>query len=305
MNPYEKHDLKKFIESIPPEEVEKNTILQDEENLQIHKKFVNYHKRGKCSFCKHSLKSFVKNDPCFHWLLLPKGVSKNDIKTYLNNEISFFRLQSYLRWIANTDIFMANINDLQEEKPGNTLISETIKYKEIEWTLVIGNTDKDGHNNSKIGFKPHYHLQIIRNGRIYLKFNDCHIFLTDDDLFNIECMRQSDGLFQIGHSHGEGFSEIENLKNQEDLLEFDSILKVVDYPQKATINRQTIITAKPGKKISGDLIIEALKESEKTKEPIGRIMARLAQEASVTTILNPSDNLPDMKTRNHRKKKNK
>ena len=301
MNPYKSAGLRSYLESIPQNKYAFETKKQDEINKQVYNKFISCYKKGKCFLCKHSINAFVKKDPCFHWLLLPKDITKNELKKYLCTELSFYRLESYLRWIANTELFIGSINDLEEEKPNNAFICETIKFKNLEWTLLVGNNDKDGHEASVVGNKPHYHIQIMRDNRIYFKFNDAHILLSDDDLFSFECIEQAGDIFKIGHTYGEGISIIENAEKEGWLDELDSVSKNTDDLAKATIHRHTIISAPPGGKISGKMLEEAMEESKRTKEPIGRIMARLNQDLEITTVLEPSENVPEMKKRNQRK----
>jgi len=297
---YKDHDLRSFLLSIPPNEIEVMNRKQDEDNLHQYKRFKNALAKNKCFLCNHSLNSFVNKDPCFHWLLLPDGITKKELIKYLNSEISFYNLESYLRWMANTDTFLGNINDLEEEKPEHIHMVETIRYKHLEWTLQISNSDKNGHCDSIIGKKPHYHIQILRNNKIYLKFNDCHIFLTDQNLFHFECSKQAGDIYKIRHSYGEGYSELEYFDKTNNLDEFDKTLKVSDNPEKAQFRRQTFIEAPAGKSISGELLAQAFEESNKTKEPVGRIIHRLNNELKITTMITPSENIPDIKKRNQR-----
>jgi len=233
-------------------------------------------------------------------LLLPNGITKKDVVKYLNNEISFYQLESYLRWIANTELFIGNISDLDEDKPVNCFICETIKYRNIEWTINVGEADKEGHENSLVGNKPHYHLQILRDNKIFIKFNDVHIRFTDNDLFTMECISQGKGIFKFGHTYGEGISILEEASENGWINELDAISKNVDDPSQASIHRQTIITAPPGKTISGDDFVKAVQESKVTKEPVGKIMSRINSELQITTILEPSENVPELKKRTKR-----
>lgn len=302
MNPYRSKYLRGLLKSIPKSKIDYENKKQEEEAKEIYKKFITNFNRGKCYFCCHSLNSFVKNDPCFHWLLLPDGIVKKDLINYLSSGISFYRLESYLRWVANVDFFIGNINDLEQDKPNNDFIIETIKYKNIEWTLHIGLTDLEGHERSAIANKPHYHIQILKNDKSYVKFNDVHIPLSDHDLFTFECSKQAGDIFKISHAYGEGISLLEEAARDGWLDKFDEISKNIDDPSKATIHRSTMISTLPGKKISSDLLADAIEESQKTKEPIGRILSRLDSELQIETILEPSENIPEMKKRSQRKK---
>ena len=90
MNPYKDKDLKKFIESIPQEEKDRITRLQNEEDERVYNDFIVGLKEGKCSLCGNKMDSFEENKPCFHWFACPKGIKKKHFKKYLTNPIGFF-----------------------------------------------------------------------------------------------------------------------------------------------------------------------------------------------------------------------
>jgi len=65
--------------------------------------------------------------------------------------------------------------------------------------------------------------------------------------------------------------------------------------------RVRMMEVPPGGKKSGSLLSEAAEESERTKEPIGRIMKRLLPEATIETVLDRGDGVPDMVKRSGKK----
>jgi hypothetical protein len=298
MNKYKQQDLRKFIESIPQEEVNRQTKLQDDENRRVYDEFRNALKIGMCSFCGHKMDTFDTENPCFHWFTYPTAIRKKHFEIYLKNPIGYFQFECYLRWLANTEQFIGNINDLKDETSKTSYIETTIKYKNIEWAFSIGHTDKDGHPNSKIGSEPHYHIQMIVDDRIFLKFNDFHIPFSDGDLFTMELLEQAGDKVKLGHSFGEGISVLEDIENI-DIL--DEALQISDDYDNAPFNRQTLIIAPEGQTISGEMIQLAIKESNKTKQPIGKIMQRLLKNANITTILAPGDGIPEMTKRSGKK----
>jgi hypothetical protein len=298
MNPYKKQDLNKFIDSFSKEEIERKNREQQEDNEKVYKDFLTNLKNGKCFLCNEKLDDFIVSKPCFHWFTYPKGIKKKYFKNYLKNPIGFFRIDSYFRWLANTEKPLGNINDLKEETSNSSFLETTYKYKNIEWAFSIGKTDIEGHQNSNFGDKPHYHIQMKVDNRIFLKFNDYHIPFTDEDLFTIELFEQAGDRVIKTNSYGHGMSSLEDEGNLEI---FDDEMTITDDFDNATINRQTMIQAPEGETISGELIQKALEESRRTKKPIGKIMQRLMKDSKITTVLSPGDGVPKMSKRNGKK----
>jgi hypothetical protein len=298
MNPYKKQDLKKFIESIPQDVVDEKTRLQDEENKRVYAEFINGLKNGTCFLCNEKMDKFVESKPCFHWFTYPIGIKKKFFKKYLENPIGFFQLDSYFRWLANTEKPIGNINDLKDETSKTSYLETTYKYKNIEWAFSIGHTDVEGHKNSAVGEIPHYHIQMKVDNRIFLKFNDYHIPFSDGDLFTIELFEQASDKVKMGHSFGHGMSILED---EENLEIFDDAMQITDDVENAPFNRQTMIQAPEGQTISGKLIQQAMEESKRTKKPIGKIMQRLMSEAKIVTIISAGEGVPKMAKRGGKK----
>jgi hypothetical protein len=298
MNPYEDKDLRKFIESIPQEEVDRQTRLQAEDNANVYKKFIEGLKVGKCFLCGGQMNSFENVRPCFHWFTYPTGIKKKFFENYLKNPIGFFQLDSYFRWLATTDKPIANINDLKDETSSTSYLETTYKYKNIEWAFSIGYTDKEGHPNAQVGSTPHYHIQMKVDDRIFLKFNDFHIPFSDGDLFTITMLDQAPDKIKLGHSYGEGIGILEDEENL-DLI--DDAMTITDDIENAPFNRQTLIQASEGQTISGEIINQAIEESKRTKKPIGKILQRLLSDAKITTVLTPGEGVPKMTKRSGKK----
>lgn len=302
MNPYKDKDFKAFLESIPQEVIVRKNRLQAEENKRVHDKFIDGLKVGKCFLCGGQMDSFEVNKPCFHWFTYPPGIKKKYFESYLENPVGFFQLDSYFRWLANTENPIGNINDLKDETSKTSYIETTYKYKNIEWALTIGHTDKEGHPNSKVGVTPHYHIQMKVNGQVFLKFNDFHIPFPDSDLFMIEMFEQAADKVQIAHSYGYGAGIIED----EEILEIiDDIVKVSDDAEKAIFNREIMIVARDGNKIPEKLIKKAHEESKLTKQSIAKIMQRLLDEeninADIISTFTPTERIPEMSKRSGKK----
>lgn len=298
MNPYSKVNLKKFIESIPDAEVKKQMKLQDEENRKVYKEFIDKLKKNKCFLCGENIDVFNESKPCFHWFTYPKGIKKKYFNNFLKKPIGFFRLDSYFRWLANSEKPIGNINDLKEETSKTSYIETTYKYKDIVWAFSIGHTDKEGHKNSKWGAIPHYHIQMKIQDRIFLKFNDFHIPFSDEDLFNIELLRQAKDQVKLGYYRGHGIGILEN---EEILPIIDEALTISENEESATFNRQTIIQATEGNTISTEIIVKAIEESNQTKQPVGKILQKYLSDANFTTIISPGEAVPKMTKRSRKK----
>jgi len=298
MNPYKDKDLRKFIESIPQEEVDRQTRLQAENNALVYKEFTDGLKIGKCFLCGGQMDCFEEERPCFHWFTYPTGIKKKYFENYLRNPIGFFQLDSYFRWLANTEKPIANINDLKDETSSTSYLETTYKYKNIEWAFSIGHTDKEGHLNAQVGSIPHYHIQMKVGDRIFLKFNDFHIPFSDGDLFTITILDQAPDKVKLGHSYGHGAGILEDEENI-DLI--DDAMTITDDIENAPFNRQTLIQAPEGQTISGEIIQQAIDESKRTKKPIVKILQRLLSDAKITTILTPGDGVPKMTKRSGKK----
>jgi hypothetical protein len=239
------------------------------------------------------MNSFKIDNPCFHWFTYPQGIKKKYFSNYLNTPIGFYRLESYFRWLANSEKHICNISDLKSEQSSNAFMETTYKYKNIEWSISIKETDIVGHSSSQYGKDPHFHLQMLVDNNIFIKFSDFHIPFSDEDLFTIESLKQAPDKVIQRHSFGEGISILEDEENI-DLL--DESMEITD-EENGAINRSTIITAPEGKKISGDVIEKAIKESNATKQPVGRVLQKLLPDYKSTVIFSPGEAVIDLKKR--------
>lgn len=300
MNPYKDKDLRAFLDSLSQEEIDQETHLQDEENKRVYKEFQDALSIGKCFMCEEQMDSFNENKPCFHWFTYPIGIRKKHFEKYLRMPIGFFQLDSYFRWLANTEKPLGNINDLKEELSSTSFLETTYRYKNIEWAFSIGHTDKEGHPNGRVGAEPHFHLQMQVDNRPFLGFNDFHIPFSDDDLFTLTLLEQAGDQVQIGYLHGQGIGVIEDPENLKILDEF---MSVADDEKSAPFNRQTFIQAPEGQTFSGELFQQAIEESERTKKPVGKILQRLlaGTGANVTTVITPGKGVPKMTKRSGKK----
>ncbi len=267
-----------------------------------YKKFASLFIKGQCSICMKPLKTFSAKTPCLHWLLRPKKFKKKHFPI-LYGEFTFFRMSAYVRWVASLDSPLKNINDIQAEHPGGKLIDFTAKHKHITWSFSCGTSDYEGHMTTRSGNFPHYHMQIKLNGKSFIRYKDFHIPFHDDDLFDIELFTKHKD-FAV-HSYGRG-AGMQELMGSEEGLEYIVDQSVpTDNPEDAAYNLSTMIMAKEGETISGDLIADAMDEAKKS----GRTMASVLREklkdtnANITTMVSPGDGVPETQQRTGRKKK--
>jgi len=302
MNPYKNINLKCFFESFSQEEKDENTRLQTEENERVHNEFLDGLKIGKCFLCGGDLDTFDERKECFHWFTYPHGIKKKHFEEYLRKPIGFFQLDIYFRWLATVEKPLVNINDLKSESSSTSYLETTYKYKNLEWAFSVGKTDLDGHKGGKYGAKPHFHIQMRVDGRIFLNFNYFHIPFSDQDLFTITLLNQAPDKVKLGHTYGYGVGIMED----KELLDvIDNSLRATDDIANAPFNRRTLFVAAEGQQFQGEMIQRAIDESKITRQPISKIMQRLLTEskidAHILSVITPSDGVPEMVKRSGKK----
>jgi hypothetical protein len=290
--------LNKFLDKFTPEFIEEKNRQQSEENKAVHEEFISNLRIGKCFMYGLDMNAFIESKPCFHWFTYPSGIKKKNFEKYLQNSIGFFQLDSYFRWLANSEVFMTNINDLKDETSSMSYLETTYKYKNIEWAFSIGKTDLEGHSAAKVGNNPHYHIQMKVNDNIFLKFNDFHIPFSDQDLFVIELQEQASDKVIKRSSLGAGMSVIEDT---EFMQELDDHMVRSDNNSAAPFNRQTIIIAPEGESITDEIINKAYEESKRTNVPVSKIIQNYLPGAEVIVQITHGEAVPPMTKRSGKK----
>lgn len=284
-------NIKEIFESLSLEYIEEQNRIQLNRNIQEYKKFKDYHILGKCSLCGDFLTEFYSHKPCFHWLLRPNGIKKKHYKRFFANPISFFGLDSYLRWIANLEHPFRNINDLKSEKSNNKILEYTIRYKNIEWSINMDRNDFNGHCSSNNAKFPHFHLQMKVDNNLYIKFNEFHIPLSKSDIFNFRALDEIPDKIMFHNTFGQGMSIIEDLKNLE-ILDVQ-MERSSDY-KTATFETSTLVAMENGETISAENLILLLKEAEETKTPIRHLLKRNYPDAHFFTEIKPGEGVPQI-----------
>lgn len=289
-------DIEDFMNSLTPEQIEKGNKKQEAENKEMYLEFSDAYSKGCCFLCGMKLDYFNPSETCFHWFLKPSDIKKKHFKDYLSEDIGFFKLESYFRWLAHIEKPFRNINDLKSETTESKLLETTIKYKNIEWTLTYGQSDLDGHKDSQNANFPHFHLQMLVDELPFIRFNDFHIPFSKEDLFNIELLKKNNVLFR--NSQAPGMTDI--LEDSEMLEMIDEHCTVPENEEDASLNFGTMIQMPEGKTMSGEEIAEIFEESKRTKRPVRHIMKEHFPDASIVSEVTPADGVPEKKKRKKR-----
>ncbi len=293
------HDTEKFrhfFDDMPPEKIEELNQLNDEEHQRQAAEFKINYEKDICYLCKKPFKTISKNEPCLHWLLRQCKFKKKDF-TKIYKKYGYGSIAAFIRWCANQERFLSNINDLEDEKSDRKIISYTVKWKNIEWTFDCSRKDFEGHKESFIDY-PHYHFQMRIDGRQFINFNDFHVPFTDYDLFVLKnSMEQGDWFKQCFGSIGSGMQEAVSL-DPDDVLENSSRS---DNEDDATYHFSTMIDASDNP-ISGEEIYEIQKEAERTGKSFAYVAKhKLKDRANIQTVISPVDSIPDIASRTEHK----
>lgn len=294
-------EVNKRINAVPWEEfkrkAEEQQVLDDEQFESLKTSL----SQDLCSYCGNHISHFSENKPCFHWLLGRAGGFKKKHFPLLFNEKSYHQLDAYLRWVANTETPLKNINDLKEEKSSNKFIETTIRYKNVEWSFSCTYNDLKGHTDRHEGAMPHYHFQMKKDGYVVINYNGFHIPFQDYDDF---CFAVENGYFdrlQSGHFHGAGMqSFFDNIPSEEIL----DMVENTDDEENAQFHMGTMLIADEGTTISGDDIADMLKERMRTGVPLAKLAQRLPN-VSGTTFITPGDGVPQITKRTEHLKRRK
>lgn len=186
---FEKYDLKRTFDSLPQDFVEQQQKVEDKRNTKDFQELCDSLKLEQCSLCGHPLDYCYETSPCFHVLLNPR-IKRKVRESLFSKPVSFFKLYSYLTWVANSNQPFTNINDIPCDTAGNLLFESTIRYKNIEWSFSLKKSDFEGHIDKKVGKISHYHFQMTADGNVVIPYNQTHIQFTPEDFFYIEMIRQ-------------------------------------------------------------------------------------------------------------------
>ncbi len=290
-------DFAKFLESLPEEQrVHGNEVNRSAAEAE-YQSFLEHFAEGSCYLCKKPLASFSKKLPCPHWLLKPKGFKKKDFPA-ISKRYGYFQIQSFLRWVANSDAFARNINDLPEEGTGGKLFEVTIKHKNLEWAFSCTEADYEGHATSQRTQHQHYHFQMRIDRRPFIDYSDFHVPFSEMDVINIEAMRALPGKVKQRYSFGEGMRDILNDDTVEHIVNTTVASNESD---EAHFKLDTIAMAEEGKKISGDDLYQIIQEAKAKGVTVASLMHKLPN-AQTRVIVTPGPGVVKQAPRSGRKK---
>lgn len=298
MNEERNKRFNEMLNSLSQEEFDLIALKQTEKDENDFRKLSEALKIGKCSFCGYSISHFSESKPCFHWLLKPKGFKKRHFPLLYEGK-GFHQIEAYLRWVANTETPLININDLVDEQDGGKVIQLTIKYKNPEWSFSCSESDFKGHQDSQKGAMPHYHFQMKIDGWVMINYSGFHIPFNDYDDWSFAVKRGDFDRLKAGHIHGASIQDMFDRISAEELL--DNMVRVED-ENTAAFNMQTIITDDEGTTISGDDLADLFEESKRTGVPVAKLIHRL-KNVRGTTFITPGPAVPEMAKRTPHKKR--
>lgn len=289
---------RKIFENMSPEEIEEINRINDEEHQRQAQKFKSGYEKGICYLCNKSFKTISKESPCLHWLLRQCKFKKKDFpKIY--EKYGYGNIAAFVRWCANQERLLSNINDLDDERSERKVLSYTVKWKNIEWTFDCSKNDFAGHQGTSINY-PHYHFQMRIDGRQFINFNDFHVPFTEHDLFVLKnSIEQADWFKQDFGVIGSGMQQAVSVEI-DDILEYTTRS---DDEDEAVYHFSTMIDARDNP-ISGEEIYEMQIEAEKTGKSFAYIaQKRLRERAIVQTVVSPADSVPDIASRTEHKRR--
>ena len=295
---HDTEEYRRFFESLSPKEVEEMNRKNDEEHQKQAAEFKEGYEKGICYLCGKPFKTISKDNPCLHWLLRQCKFKKKDFPKIFE-KFGYGNTAAFLRWSANQEKFISNINDLEEEKSSRKIISYTIKWKNIEWTFDCSKNDFQGHAGTAIDY-PHYHFQMTIDGRQFINFNDFHVTFTDEDVSVIKnTLEQGEWFKQNFGAIGSGMQEAVSV-NLDDVLEHTI---PADNEEEATYHFSTMIDASDNP-ISGEEIYEIQQEAQRTGKSFAYVaQRRLKDRAKVQTVVSPADSIPDIASRTEHKRR--
>lgn len=292
-------ELNKNLEKILSDELQ---AMANDDLVKTKKDFEQFSsdiKKGICYYCRNPITHFSVKKPCLHWLLKPKGFKKKHFNILMEDR-GFRQINTYLRWVANSETIAAKINDLKEEQSSNKFIEETITYKNLEWSFSCSENDRKGHVGTELGSNPHYHFQMKVNGHVIINYNAFHLPFTDYDEFSFAVEAGKINNIVSAKTYSAGMQDIVNLFSEHD---FDhGILQYTEDEANAAFHTDIMIMAEPGKTISGDHIADLLEERKQTGQSFVKLAKKL-ENVSITSIVSPAEAVPEIAKRSGRKRK--
>jgi len=288
-----------WLRQLPLEERIKGNDIESARAKESYDNFVDLFGKGMCSLCGKSLKTFSLKAPCLHWFLRPKGLKKK-MMAALFKEFSYFRISSYVRWVASIEGYAKNINDIKDEHEGDNVIDFTARYKHLTWSFYCSKSDFQGHPTTSAGKNPHYHMQIQLGGESFIRYSEFHVEFHSSDLYDMELFNNYPDIVKHTYGYGEGMNIFFEDDEIVEKVALDSV--PTENVDEATFNIQSILIAEDGKTISGEKVHEAIVEAKSTGKTVASVLREKITDANIMTIVSPGPGVPQAMQRTKTKR---
>lgn len=285
---------KAFLQSLTTEQIEDSNRRDRTEHERQVLEFREAYAAGRCYLCGEAFDQMRASEPCSHWLLRRCRFKKKDFLS-ITTRYDYHNIAAFLRWCANEESLLRNINDLENERSERKVISYTVKWKNIDWTFDCTENDMRGHGTGPSA-QPHYHFQMRIDGRQFINFNEFHVPLSDRDLFQLSLLDEP-SVHQSFGTAGAGMQEAVSA-DPELILEYT---QSTAEGSNATYNFSTMIEA-INEPLSGDDIYAVIEEANRTNQSFAYVaQQRLMSRANIQTVISPADDIPDIASRTEHK----
>lgn len=133
-------DFQFFIDQLNntnPDELKRGLQSDHEQSEAEYLLFTKSFSQGDCYLCSEKITRCDYNKPCVHWLLRThKRIKKKHIEQALRTK-DLFQIIAYLRWVANFEAKLKNVNDFEAYEERKDLVyQETIRYGSISLDVL-------------------------------------------------------------------------------------------------------------------------------------------------------------------------
>lgn len=285
-----------WLENLSKEQIIEINNKQHEEHLRQVKAFKDGYKKQNCYLCGKDFKTISKDQPCLHWLLRLCKFKKNDFKL-IYSKFGYHNTAAFLRWCANEEKLLKNINDLEIERSSRKILSSTIKWRNIEWTFDCSENDAVGHKGSHVEY-PHYHFQMRIDGRPFINFNEFHVPFSDEDLKILQLKGNSKVIQNFGVA-GSGMQDAVSV-DPEKVIELSTPAKDIE---DATYHFSTFVDMSEHP-ISGEELYQIQMEAQAAGKSLTYMLTKkLKDRAKIQTVISPSESIPDIASRTEHKRR--
>lgn len=291
-----KKSFESWLDSLTEDQIKEFNTKQHEENLRQVIAFKESYQKRQCYLCRKDFKTMSVGEPCLHWLLRLCKFQKKHFKL-IYEKYGYHNIAAYLRWCANEEKLLSNINDLDSERSGRKILSSTIKWKNIEWTFDCSENDAEGHKGKQIEY-PHYHFQMRIDGRPFINFNEFHVPFSKEDL-EILKLRDNSRVVQNFGVAGSGMQDAVSV----DPNKVIELASPSENEEDATYHFSTIVDISDNP-ISGEELYEIQMEAKKLGKSFAYMLnERLSDRAKIQTVISPAESIPDIAIRTEHKRR--